>query len=418
MILHMRYLPDLTGTGPLVAELASDLAARGEKVEVITSFPHYGKRASAPSVGRGLVSRRVEDGAGVTRTLAFPYASGSVLGRAMDYGLFTSLATAVGLAGGRPEVILAVAPPITVGVAGWLVGAGRHAPLVFNAQDIWPDGLVAMGKLKNRAVIRAFHWLERFTYRAARRVTVLSQGMRENLLRKGVPDRKIVVLPNWVDLDVVRPTDKENSFRTELGLQSRFVALFAGNIGFAAGLETVLEAAHRLRREADIVFLIVGEGSAKSALAQRTQELELTNLRFVTSQPRERLSEVLGAADVSLVPLRDGMGTLSVPSKTMAIMASARPVLASVPPDSETRRLIDVSGAGRWVGAGDSAALADEIMRLHDDRSGLESMGANGRRYAEAHFGRSQVVSAYHRLLLEVAFDRPVGRHSTENTEG
>jgi colanic acid biosynthesis glycosyl transferase WcaI len=240
--------------------------------------------------------------------------------------------------------------------------------------------------------------------------------MRENLLRKGVPDRKIAVLPNWVDLDVVRPTEKENPFRAELGLQGRFVVLFAGNIGFAAGLETVLEAAHRLRREADIVFLIVGEGSAKPALLQRTQDLELTNLRFVTSQPRERLSEVLGAADVSLVPLRDGMGALSVPSKTMAIMASGRPVLASVPHDSETRRVIEVSASGRWVGPGDAAALADEITRLRADRGGLESMGVNGRNYAEAHFGRSLVVSAYHRLLQEVAFDRPVERHSAENT--
>jgi len=406
-ILHMRYLPELTGTGPLVAELASDLAARGEEVTVITSMPHYGLRT--PGRSGGPAGEGHERGVRVVRTLAFPYGSGRALGRAVDYGLYAALSTFSGLAMSKPDVLLAVAPPISVGVSAWLVGIARRAPIVFNAQDIWPDGLISMGKLHNPLLVRVFRWLESFTYRASRRVTVLSEGMRENLLQKGVPAAKVAVLPNWVDLEAIRPVERSNAFRRELDVEGKFVVLFAGNLGFAAGLETVLRAADLLRKEGDIVFLLVGEGSAKEGLRAMARELALENVRFVTSQPRSRLAEVLGAADLSLVPLRSGMGSLSVPSKTMAIMASGRPVLAAVPSDSEVRRVVDQAGCGRWIEAEDPASMAAEIVRLRADPDGLQSLGLSGRRYAEAHFGRREIVARHHRLLREVALERSAG---------
>ncbi len=404
-IIHMRYLPDLTGTGPLVAELAADLARLGEDVTVITTFPHYGKQSSAGNLGRGILSRREEDGVRVWRTLPFPYWPGSIASRALDYILYTVLSVAGGLLGQKPEVLLAVAPPITVGLSGWLVAGLRRAPLVFNAQDIWPDGLVHMGKLRNRALIGAFAWLERLTYRVARRVTVLSDDMKDNLLRKGVASDKISVIPNWVDLDAIRPVEKDNSFRKESGLQGQFVVLFAGNIGFAAGLECVVGAADLLRREPNLTFLIVGEGSAKQGLIRLTRDLELQNVRFVTSQPPQRLSEVFGAADLSVVSLRSGMGALSVPSKTMAVMASARPVLAAVPADSEVRRIVEEAQCGRCVGPEDPSALAAEIIALRADPERLEWFGANGRRYAADHFERSETIARHHRLLKEIALE-------------
>jgi colanic acid biosynthesis glycosyl transferase WcaI len=227
--------------------------------------------------------------------------------------------------------------------------------------------------------------------------------MKDNLLRKGVPADRIDIIPNWVDLDAIHPVDKQNTFRRELGLEDRFVILFAGNLGFAAGLESVLRAASLLRRAADITFLIVGEGSAKQGLVKASQDLGLDNVMFVTSQPADRLSEVLGAADLSLVPLRSGMGSMSVPSKTLAIMASARPVLASVPPDSEVRRVVEEARCGRCVVPEEPAALASAIEDLRADREQLEWFGANGRAFALAHFGRREVVARYHRLLKAAA---------------
>jgi colanic acid biosynthesis glycosyl transferase WcaI len=369
-------------------------------VTVITSFPHYGQRALGKDYGRGVTSQRLEAGVRVVRVLGFPYAADTVLGRALDYGLYSAISSAAGLMARQPDVVLAVAPPITVGLSGRLVGLSRRAPLVFNAQDIWPDGLIRMGKLRSRPLIRALHGLERLTYASARRIVVLSEGMKDNLLKKMVPPDKIDVVPNWVDLDVIRPVEKQNSFRRELGLAGSFVVLFAGNLGFAAGLDSVLQAAYLLRQARDVAFLIVGEAPGSRGASQ---ELGLENMTFVTSQPADRLSEVFGAADVSLVPLRSGMGSLSVPSKTLAIMASARPVLAAVPPDSEVRRVVDEARCGRCVDPEDPAALAAVIEELRGDGERLEWFGQNGRKFALAHYGRREIVTRYRRLLREVA---------------
>ncbi|HMK08199.1 MAG TPA: glycosyltransferase family 4 protein [Anaerolineales bacterium] len=403
LIIHMRYLPDLTGTGPLVAELAADLARLGEQVTVITSMPHYGR---LPSGGRP-PRQAVEDGVRVIRTPAFPYASGTVAGRALDYVLCALASAYDGRRSPKADVVLAVAPPLTAGLSAWV--AARGAPLVFNAQDIWPDGLVSMGKLRGALPIRAAHALERLTYGSAQKVTVLSDGMKNNLVAKGLPPSKVAVIPNWVDLEVVRPMDKGTALRRELGLEGSFIVLFAGNLGFAAGLETVVTAAECLRHEPNLAFLIVGEGSAKAGLMAHAQALGLSHLRFVTTQPSRRLAEVLATADISLVPLRRGMGALSVPSKAMAIMASARPVLAAVPPDSEVRRVVEEAQAGRCVAPEDPGAMAAEILRMRGEPERLQSFGANGRRYAEEHFGRAAIVARIHTLLGQVAVGRAEG---------
>jgi colanic acid biosynthesis glycosyl transferase WcaI len=402
LILHMRYWPDATGTAPLVTELAKDLAAKGEDVTVVTSVPHY-QRSSVPAEYRGkLVHRSFEEGVRVLRTWAYVPPAGSVVGRGIDYVAFTLLSTIVAASAGPQDVILCVAPPITVGISGWLVGLLRRAPMVYNAQDIWPDGLVSMGRLKNRRIIAAFHALERFIYRSAVRVTVVSDGMKRNLLEKGVPEEDVRVISNWVDLTAIRPIEKINPFRVELGLEGKFVVLFAGNLGYAAALETVIEAANILKHHPEIVFLIVGEGSAKADLVARCAALALENVRFVTTQPKERIAEVYGSADLSLVTLRSDMGSLSVPSKAYTIMASQRAMLAAVPEDSAIAKIVSEVDCGRWIRPEDPQALADAVLASRQESDTLPLAGKNGRRYVERNFERSMLTEQYHRLLREL----------------
>ncbi|MGA9533832.1 MAG: glycosyltransferase family 4 protein [Anaerolineales bacterium] len=403
LIVHMRYRPDATGTGPLVTALAEGLASRGEEVTVITSAPHYGRQSIPAQYRGGWLRKHQEAGVDVLRTAAFPWWSGTVVGRAIDYGTYTALGILAVLRLGRPDVTLAVAPPITVGIIGWLIRRFRGAPLVYVAQDIWPDGLVQMGKLTSPPLISIFRALERWIYRTAAHVVVVSDGMKRNLQTKGVPPNKVSVIANWVDLDKVQPVSKENAFRSSHCLSEKFVVLFAGNLGFSSALDTVLRAAQELREHPDIVFVIVGEGSAKPGLVSSKEELGLENVMFLPTQPEKHLSAMMGAADISLVTLRDGMGTLSVPSKTYTIMASGRPILAAVPADSAVRDLVEESGAGRVTVAEDPGVLAKAILAMKEDIETLEQMGARGRHYAEAHFGRDMAVQRYHSLLRDVA---------------
>jgi colanic acid biosynthesis glycosyl transferase WcaI len=399
LIYHMRYSPDATGTGPLVTELAMDLAALGDDVRVVTSVPHYGSDR-VPDEFRGrLIYRGVEQGVSLWRTAGIARTRSSVFYRGLDYAMYTALSAPAGVATGPCDVVLAIAPPITVGLAGWAAARWRRCPLVFVAQDIWPDGLVSMGQLRSGIGIRAFRLLERLIYRMSSRVVVVSEGMRENIKAKGVSAERIHVVPNWVDTDAVKPMEKDNAFRRGLGLSDRFVILFAGNLGYAAGLEQVLAAARLLRGEERFAFLLVGSGSTKESLVRAAEEERLPNLVFAPTQPVERLPEVLAAADLSLVTLRSGMGNLSVPSKIYSYMASGRPILAYVPADSEVKRLVEEAGCGVWVSPDSPDNLAEMIRRMSSRSDVLDSMGKRAREYAARNCSRMSGAAAYHRVL-------------------
>ena len=403
LILHMRYWPDATGTGPLVTELADDLAAMGEQVTVVTSVPHYGRGAPSATYTGRIFYRSTESEVDILRITSFGSTLSSPVTRAVDYWAFTVLATIAALASSRPDVILSIAPPFTVGLAGWITRLLRRAPMVFNAQDIWPDGLVSMGRLRSKPLIAVLRAIEIFVYRKADRISVVSDGMKQNIIDKGVQSKKLAVIPNWVDVEFITPVDRMNPFRASQGLEDRFIVLFAGNVGYAAGLRSVLEAAERAASNPRVYFLIVGEGSAKRGLQAYADELGLQNVRFLTTQPRELLPQLLGSADLSLVTLRDGMGSLSVPSKSYAIMASARPILAAVPEDSAVRDLILKSDCGLWIRPDHPESMAQTILSLLDHPDRLTAMGQRGRELAEKEFARPIGTARYRELLLDLA---------------
>ena len=406
MILHMRFHPDLTGTGPLVTDLAADLVEQGNEVTVITSMPHYGRR-EIPAEYRGRMLHRSDfNGIDLWRTYVYVPQNPSGFQRGINYLSFTFMSIVAGLMAKKPDVILCVNPPITVGFSGWLLSLARRAPMVFNVQDVWPDCLVIIDKLRSPLLIRIFKYLEKFIYRASSRVTALSEGMKENLTRKGVPAEKVVVIPNWSDVETIRPVERENSFRAAQGLNGEFVVMFAGNLGFIAMLDKVLEAAKLLEGDPHIQFLIVGEGNAKADLVSRAGEMGLKNVRFLPTQPKNVLPQMLGAADLSLVTLNKRLGQLNVPSKTYSIMASARPVLASVPENSEIARLVNAADCGEGVPPEDPQSLARAIKRLSDQPEKLRVYGANGRRYVEECLARRRLTTQYHDLLQQIVKKR------------
>ena len=400
----MRFHPDLTGTGPLVTDLAADLASMGDEVMVITSMPHYGlKNIRSDYRGRPLVWEK-NFGVKVCRTFVYvPPTAPSGFHRSINYLSYTFMSIVAGLHSSRPDVILCVNPPITVGFSGWVLRLVHRAPMVFNVQDIWPDCLEIIGQVRSRVLLYIFRHLETFIYRVSSRVSVLSEGMKKNLLNKQVPEHKITVIPNWADVEYIRPCPGENSFRKAHNLEGRFVVLFAGNLGFISMLENVLDAVQMLKDLPNILFLIVGEGNAKPALLAKAEQLGLENVRFLTTQPKSRLPEMLGAADLSLVTLNRQLGQLNVPSKTYSIMASARPVLAAVPDDSEIARLVKQARCGVCVPPEDPESLAGAIRDLSRKPEHLQTLGVNGRRYVIGHFGRKTLTARYRRLLHDVA---------------
>ena len=399
----MRFHPDLTGTGPLVTDLATHLAAMGDEVTVVTSMPHYGRRNIHSKYRGRLFQRENFQGVNVWRTFVYVPPNPKGFYRAINYLSYTFMSIIAGILCGPKDVILCVNPPITVGFSGWLVSLPHRTPMVYNIQDIWPDCIAIIGQLRNRLLFRIFQYLEKFLYKISARLTVLSHGMKQNLLNKGVRENKVTIIPNWADVDYIHPLAKENDFRAANGLNGYFVVMFAGNLGFIAVLNTVLDAAKLLQDDARILFVIIGRGNAKPDLIERAKALNLTNIRFLSTQPKEVLPQMLAAADISLVTLDRRLGQLNVPSKTYNIMAGSRPVLAAVPPDSEIARLVQEAGCGVCVPPEDPKSMARAIKDLLSQPEELERYGKNGRSYVVANYSRPMLIRKYRELLREVS---------------
>ncbi len=408
MVLCPHYAPDTAPTGEVMTALCEQWTARGHRVEIITSLPWYRDHAVADGWTGRLVRTQQEPWGRIRRWHPFPSDKGRLAARAAGFAGFTTLAGADAVAAaGRCDVVFAMSPPITLGAAGWAAAWRGRAPLVFNVQDVFPDAAVETGVVTSPRVAAAAGRLERWVYRRAAAVTVLSEGMAANVRSKldvGADPKKVVVIPNTADAGRINPADRANSYRAELGLDGAdsTVVMYAGNLGHSQPLELVVAAAERFADEgrADVQFVVNGDGVARSLVAEAAERLD--NLHLVGWQPPERLGELLAAADLHLVLLRQGLGTTSVPSKVYTVLAAGRPMLAGVDRGSEVERLLDDSGAGRTVDPDDPDAFCAALAEMVADRDALFEMGRRGRAYAEQAEGPREVADRYLDLFVEL----------------
>lgn len=413
LVLCPHYAPDVAPTGEVMTSIVTELAERGHRLHVVTSLPWYREHAVEAGWEGRLVRHEDVAWGRITRVHPFPTDKRNIPARALAFGGWTAVSTVVGaLSRMRPDVVLAMSPPLPIGLAGWLVARTRRVPFVFNIQDVFPDVAVELGLLTGRRVIAAASALERFTYRRADAVTVLSDDLAANVRAK-IADRadgadlggpgdpaKVRVIPNFVDTERIRPADPDNDYRAEYGLSGKRVVLYAGNVGLSQSLDLVLDAARAMGDRSDVAFVINGGGAARPELEQRAAALP--NVRFVDMQPRERLPEVLAAGDVHVVPLKRGLAKASVPSKLYSILAAGRPVVASVDPGTEVARTLEAAGAGLAVPPDDPGAFTEALTTLLDDPAEASAMGESGRRWVEGWASPAAVAAAYEDLFAEL----------------
>jgi len=394
LVFSLYFQPDPTGTGLILGELTRDLAKRGHDVTVVTTVTHYGLEGPVAGYRGRLIFDETWEDVRVLRTALPRFARSPRVRRLVTYLAYTLLAIPAGLRALRPDVVLGLLPPISTGPAVWLVSRLRRAPMVLSVQDVYPDSVFGGG-----LPARLNHALERFVLGRAARLITLSRGQRDALVARGVSAERIDVVPMWTDLEGVRPGSRNNPFRTEHGKGAALVALYAGNLGELSGVNVLLDAAHLLRNDTRIRFLIVGRGHGLAELTHRAARLELPNLSFLPTQPRERLAEMLAAADVGLVTLDPKLAATSVPSKTFTIMAAGRPVLAAVHPDNEVAQMVVAAQCGVIAPPDDPVAISAILRAWADDGSPLDAMGSRARSWAERFHGRGSAVQTHEDIL-------------------
>lgn len=395
------YYPESVGAGLWVTQLALDLKERGHEVTVITSFPSYPWGKVFEGFHNCCAHREMADGIEIIRTFTYATASKSFWARSFSFGAFCLSAVPGYLRWRRrADVVYSILPPLPLGVSAWAIAKVSAARLVVNVQDLYPDIAIALKYLENPTAVAFFRGMERWIYRRAHRIVVISEGFRQNLLNKGVADTKIDVVPNWADPDQIIPGPTDNAFRREIGVNSELLVMYSGGLSHNSDMEPMLAAAAQLR-SLPIRFAIIGDGVHRQALIEKARAAGLDNVSFFPFQPLDRYSEVLAAADVTLVSLNSAATLASVPSKIYKQMAAARPIVAITHPGNELTRLIEDAQCGVAVPPGDPQALADVLQQALCLRQAFAEMGRRGRAYMEQKCSRRGCVAQIEKVLIE-----------------
>ena len=391
-----------------MGELAVDLQAKGHKVAVLTTAPHFNRDPEAelrqPIRNHWGPVLRKSDFHGIPVYHTFmPRKGKSILLRLLGWtGVHLISAVAGMTTVPRPSVIIAPSPPLTIGVFAWILGKFHGAPYIYNVQEIYPDIAVRLGALRNKRLIGLLERLERFVYRKGEKIAVIAPRMRQRLLDKGVPSDKVEVVPNFVDIGDLSPLPKDNEFSRRHGIQEKFVVGYAGNMGPAQGLEGFIDSAGLLRDGTGIHFMMMGDGILRESLRKRVEKLGLDNFTFLSYQPYSTMPQIYAASDICLVPQTAQTGCDAIPSKVYRIMACARPVLAITEPESDLAHLIRDTGCGVTISPEGSSDLADVICKAYRDQARWKEMGRAGRAHVVEHYSRPAVTNRYHDLIQRV----------------
>ena len=401
LYIHQHFTTNAGASGTRSYDYARYLVQAGHQVTVIS-----GVYALGPFVDKagGLIQTRIIDGIKVV-IINVPYANQmSFYARVMSFLLFAMLSVVVCFRESRVDVVLATSTPLTVGIPALLMRWLRRVPYVFEVRDIWPDVAVALGVLRNPVLIRLAYFAERLFYRWAARVQVISGGMKKILIDRGIPAEKITVVPTGVDLTLYENVKPDHSLRKKLGWTDRLIAVYAGAISDANGLEYVIEAAARLKDDPRVGFLLIGDGRRKPDLMEQAQRRKLSNLVFHDKMPKRKLISILADMDVGMLILKDLPDfRIAMPNKFFDYLAAGLAVIVNFQGDAATQ--LNQVGAGIATDPDDPETFASAIKRWAESPEELTRTKLAAKRLAKR-YDRKEWAKELDKILMEVALQR------------
>lgn len=400
LLLTAYFPPEIGSASHLFYELAESLAKKKYRVTVITGFPRYNvdKKRMKDYKGKFII-RELAAGIRVVR-LRIPFFSGSIpVFKGLNQFITAVFLFFAGLFFASCDLILLYSPPLPLGLSGYFLGKIKKSSLLVNVQDLFPQSAIDLGVLKNKYLIKFFETIEGFIYEKADFIIVHSPGNEQHVINKGAGAHKVTVIPNWVDTDLIKPSNRFNRFRKEHSLDNKFIVSFVGVMGYSQDMEVIIESALQLRDCEKILFLLVGGGIKKEGLEKKVKNNNLRNVKFLPFQSREKYPSVLSASDVCLVTLKEEVKTPVVPSKIASIMSSARPLIAGMNFNGDAIRLIEEAECGICVEPGNSQMLTDGIMKLYNNCALRDELSKKGRMYAQQYFSRDVCIAKYEKVF-------------------
>jgi colanic acid biosynthesis glycosyl transferase WcaI len=402
LYLSQYFPPEMGAPAARVSEIARAWAELGHDVTVATGLPNH-PTGIVPREYRGrLFFREQKDGYEVLRFWLYATPNRGFLKRSLNFVSFLTSAVTLGaLLTRRPDAVVATSPQLLVGVAGLVLARLKRVPFVFEVRDLWPQTAIDLGVIRHPALTSSLTRLERWLYRSARLVIVVSEEFIGHIEKAGVPRERIVFVPNGVDVDgaLANAQPAPEAARPVPGVVT---VSYVGTHGMCQGLSTIVNVAEQLREDPSIRFLFVGEGAEKELVKQKATHLGLDNCVFLDAVPREQVASIYRDSDICLVPLIDRPVFRTVlPSKIFEIMAFRKPIILST--GGRAERLVSDAGAGICAPPEDVKEITSAIRRLRDTPSLRDELGVSGEIYVREHFDRRALARRYVAALEEAS---------------
>jgi glycosyltransferase involved in cell wall biosynthesis len=387
LFLSHYFPPEVNAPASRTYEHCKEWVRSGHQVTVVTCAPNHPRGVVYDGYRNRLWQREVRDGIDVIRVGTYITANEGFAKRSLGYLSFMLACICAAPFLPRADVLVTTSPQFFNGLAGYPVKLLKRIPWVLEIRDLWPESILAVGAVKNRWVIRFLSALEGFAYRKADHIVPVTEAFRRYMLGRGIASSKITVVRNGADLGFYREGSDPSSLRASLGLEGKFVASYVGTHGMAHGLDTVLDAAARLRDRNDIAFLLVGDGAERKRLLALRDERRLDNVVMLEQQPKERMPEIWALSDASLVVLKKSpLFETVIPSKIFESMAMRKPIILGVA--GEAREIVAEGRAGLTVEPENADELAAAVLRLAQQPQLCNDLGDNGHSYVTANFDR------------------------------
>lgn len=398
LIVGINYLPELTGIGKYSGEMAEWLVEAGHEVRMVTAPPYYPQWRIADGYAGWRYRREARSGVAIWRCPIWVPGSPSGLKRLLHLASFalSSLPVMLRQLLWQPDVVLVIEPPLFCAPAAWACARLSGAKAWLHIQDFEVDAAFELGILRSPWLRGVVSRLESWLMRRFDRVSTISPNMVKRLIEKQLSENKAKLFTNWVDVDAIFPLKGSNELRQQLDIApERKVALYSGNMGEKQGLEIVLESAAKLIDEADIQFVLCGDGAVRQRLQQTYAGLP--NVMWLPLQPLEHLNNLLNMATVHLLPQRSGAEDLVMPSKLTGMLASGRPVVATA---SQGTQIADaLADCGIVVEPDNVEQFTVAIHQLVQDSERCTMLGAKAREYALKNLAKKSVMQEFDRQL-------------------
>lgn len=408
ILLHtLVFPPDGNSNAFIFGDIALELQKHGHKVTVISTTPHYSILQDAldkqPFTNGEKDWYKKSNFHGIEcYHIVVPDEKGSMIQRLKTYIRFHRCALKLSkIIGSKVDAVIAQSPPLSIGIISSLMAKTKKAKSVYIVQDLFPDGSIAQGKIKNKLIIKILRAVEKSVYKRNDVIVAISKGIKGHLKQRIPKNTLLRLIPNFVDTDIYYPMSKVNSLSLELKTNKKFVISYVGNIGNAQDLSPVLYCAKQLK-SLDILFIIAGSGIKKDYYESQAKREKLNNIKFIGYQKREVTPLINALSDVSLVMLAPHIKDYSFPSKIYTLMGMAKPIVLMCSSGCSATEFVSRTKSGWVVKNGHNEKFTALIQKLYSNPEILNEAGSNSLKTVEKRYTKEFVGKEYNELIKEL----------------